>query len=81
MKGFAFKMLVTLAVFAAALLFASMVNAQPARYYDREGRYVGRSVPDYAGRCCVVLDRSGQRVGRIEREQPRSTGARREPRK
>lgn len=81
MSDFWFRFLMAALVFAIALLFASMVSAQPARYYDREGRYVGRSVPDYAGRCCVVLDRSGQRVGRIEREQPRSTGARREPRK
>lgn len=81
MNDFLHKFLVAAVVLAIALLFASMVNAQPARYYDQRGQYVGRSVPDYAGRCCVVLDRSGQRVGRIERDPPRSTGTRQEPRK
>lgn len=67
------KSMVVFAIFVTLLLVSGLAEAQQtrARIYDDRGRYQGRLVPDYAGRCCAIIDRRGERQGRIE--QPRSS--------
>lgn len=71
---FLWRVLLILAIILGLLLWSGLADAQTTRFYDQRGQYVGKAQPDYAGRCCAVYDRTGQRVGRIEQPRaPRST--------